>query len=345
MKAGKKMKGTLFSSCLFVRPVVNFFFVSILFLTGTAGLFAAEGEVSFSIRYFDQKIYYLEQEPIMIQITISNNSPEVYRFKLADERAFSVDFDVRSMNNRLVEPAEELLRRRNSSGSIFFRELSVESGESFSFIEDLRRYVNLSAPGSYIVRAQVFPELYRNASLSAGSAERGAPALQSNRLSLRLRPPALPGPDGNPMVMDPETNAALRRERIPPDEVISYILSARQKSQWDKFFLYLDLESMLNRDPVSRRRWLASGEEDRQKMTDNYRQQLSGAMIDGDISSIPTEFTIERTLYSGLEGTVTVLEKFREGNYTALKRYVYTLRRQNDIWMVADYTVTNLGTE
>jgi hypothetical protein len=323
--------------CLFIS--------GILFLTGAAGLFASEGEVSFSIRYFDQKIYYMEQEPILIQITISNNSPETYRFKLADERAFSIDFDVRSMNNRLVEPAEELLRRRNSSGNIFFRELTVESGESFSFIEDLRRYVHIRDPGSYIVKARVYPELYRNATLSAGSPERGEGALQSNRLSLRLRPPSLPGPDGKPMVMDPETNAALRRERIPPDEVIGYILSARQKSQWDKFFLYLDLESMLVRDPVSRRRWLASGEEERQKMVEHYRQQLSGAVIDGDISSIPTEFTVERTLYSGLEGTVTVLEKFREGNYTALKRYVYTLRRQNDIWMVVDYTVTNLGTE
>jgi hypothetical protein len=50
-------------------------------------------------------------------------------------------------------------------------------------------------------------------------------------------------------------------------------------------------------------------------------------------------------VYNNLEGTVTVLEKFRVGNYTERKRYTYYLRRKDDIWTVVDYSVVNLGTE
>jgi hypothetical protein len=80
-------------------------------------------------------------------------------------------------------------------------------------------------------------------------------------------------------------------------------------------------------------------------MLARYRQELQGAKIDGDISAIPYEFTIERTTYNADEGTVTVLEKFKTGDYTERKRYTYYLSRVDDIWTIVDYVVINLGTE
>jgi hypothetical protein len=308
------------------------------------------GNISFSIQYFDKRIYVVEADPVYVRITITNNSPGSYRFKLADERAFSLDFDVRTMSNRPLDPADVLVRKRTGNRQIFFREILVESGESFSFVEDLRNYVDLSRPGSFIVQARVYPELYRSEGArpgETGSPESAppAPVLRSNRLNLNLRAPSIPGPDGIPLAMDVETNAILVREKLAPDEVVEYAITARQKSQWEKFFLYLDLETMLSRDAVRQRQWLAEGEEGRRRMLERYRQELEGAAIDGDIASIPTEFAIERTVYNNLEGTVTVLEKFRTGNYTERKRYTYYLRRKDDIWTIVDYSVVNLGTE
>jgi hypothetical protein len=205
------------------------------------------------------------------------------------------------------------------------------------------------------VQARVYPELYR--SEGVGFTETGSPGnekpvftpnptvLRSNRLNLNLRAASIPGPDGIPLAMDVETNAILVREKLAPDEVVVYLLSARQKSQWEKFFLYLDLEAMLSRDAVRRRQWLAEGEEGRRRMLERYRQELENTVTDGDIATIPSEFTIERTEYNNLEGTVTALEEFRIGNYTERKRYTYYLRRKDDIWTVVDYSVVNLGTK
>jgi hypothetical protein len=127
--------------------------------------------------------------------------------------------------------------------------------------------------------------------------------------------------------------------------VINYLLTARQKEQWEKFFLYLDLESMLTRNAQRRRQWLNESEEGRQQMIERYRRELQSATVDGDIATIPMNFAIERTQYGAEEGTVTVLEYFRVGTYTERKRYTYYLRRRDDVWSIEDYTVVNLGTE
>lgn len=323
------------------------FFIAVLFL---GVLSAASAEIALSIRYFDKRIYYIQGtadlsgsiDPIYVQVTITNNSPAPFHFKLADERAFSIDFSVRTMTNRLLEPAQFLVRKRNQYQQVYFREITVESGESFSFVEDLRNYADLQQSGSFIVQAKMYPNLYRMV-VEGNVAIR---PLESNRLSLTLRPPSIIGPDGIPLEMDVETNAVLVREKLPPDEVVKYLLSARQKSQWEKFFLYLDLETMLARDGVRQRQWLAESEEGRQRLVAQYRRDLQNQVVDGDIVTIPMEFQIEQTNYNELEGMVVALEKFKVGpSITEKKRYTYYVRRKYDIWTIVDYSVINLGTE
>ena len=317
----------------------------LFFLTGNSVLFANPG-IGFNIRFFDRRIYYLEHDPILIQVTITNNTPAPFRFRLADERAFSVDFDVRTAANRPVEPADILVRRRSQSQQVFFREVTIETGESFSFIEDLRDYAALTQPGTYVVRARLFPELYQTASISPGRtlAASGQP-LESNRLSLNLRSRPFIGPDGIPLELDVETNAILVRERLPPDEVVEFLLTARQRGHWERFFLYLDLEAMISRDPVRRRQWNAESEEGRQRMLARYRQDLQNQTVDGDIVLVPMSWTVERTVFTATEATVTVLQRFRVGNFTEIRRYTWFLERRDDIWLIVDYSVVNLGTE
>jgi hypothetical protein len=323
-------------------------FPALFLFFGLSGvLWGAEtANIALNIRYFDKRIYYLENDPIMVQVTVTNSGPAVFRFKLADERAFSVDFEVRTTTNRRIEAADVLTRRRSQSQQVYFREISVESGESFSFVEDLRNYAFLGRSGSYVVQARIYPELYYPVSEASGAAAAGTVSpLESNRLNLTIRPPLIPGPNGVPLALDVETNAVLVREKLPPDEVVNYLITARQKGQWEKFFLYLDLEAMLSRDSYRHRQWLAESEEGRQRMINRYRNELQGAVVDGDIATIPQEFTIERTVYGAEEGTVTVLEYFRIGMYTERKRYTYYLRRRDDSWTIVDYSVVNLGTE
>jgi len=344
---------TLFRVVLFCVMVSG---AGIAYAVAVPGNEAGDG-IDFSIRFFDRRIFHAANDPIYIQVTLTNNSPFTYRFKLADDRVFSVDFEVRTVTNRLLEPAEELVRRRTLSRQVFFREIAVEPGESFSFVENLRDFVRIGDSGSFVVRAFVYPDLFRpdfarQATATVGSDRRFTPmdrslrgVLASSRLNLNIMPPLVTGPDGLPTAMEVATGAILVRERLPPDEVVEYMIRARQRGQWERFFLYLDLNEMIARDPVRRRTWVRESEEGRQRMVEQFRQELQSPTTAEAISLIPTDFLIERTQHTGNEGTVTVRKWFRGIHFTEVKRYTYHLQRRDNIWTIVDFSVVNLGAE
>ena len=337
------------------------FALILLILMGIAPFVAANSDITFNIRYFDRRVYHLDESPILVQITLTNNGPTPFRFKLANERAFSINFDVRTAANRPVPPSIELVRLRSQSRQVFFREISLAAGESFSFVEDLRDYVTFTESGSFVVQARLYPELM-SAIAQTGVAWQPGPAtvagpgispgaviagggnaLLSNRLSLSIRPRLIIGPDGIPVELDVETRAVLVRERLPPDEVVSFVITARQRGQWERFFLYLDLEAMLTRDGYRRRQWLAESEEGRQRMVARYREDLQNAVVDEAFSLIPLYYVIERTVFTAREGTVTTTQYFREGNFIQRKRYEWYLERRDGIWTVVGFSVFLLG--
>ena len=323
---------------------ITMFFLILITFSQINALETVSGEVEFDIRLYDRRIYYTtdaagNNDPIYIQITITNNSPLPYRFKLADDRSFSIDVDIRSMSNRQLPQTDLLIRKRTQTSQVFFREITIESRESFSFIEDLRDYIRFDNPGSFRVRAVVFPELIRATGYASIN------PLESNYLNLNLRPAVITGRDGIPIAMDTATGAALVKQQLPPDEVIIYMITARQESQWERFFLYLDPEAMLLRDGHQSRKFTTLNETERQKMVAEYRENLKKATVDGDISIIPTSFEILRTVHNNYEATVTVRQKFRNPSYTEIRLYNYILERIDNYCIVVDYSAQGMGTE
>lgn len=293
-----------------------------------------------SIRFFDRMVYYpgnSPSEPIQVQITITNDETETLRFKLADQHFFSLDFSAVNTRNKMLEHTEDWSRKRNTNQQIFFREISLEPGEAYSFTENVKNYLSIDIPGMYILDCAFYPELKR----LSGDSE---PSVKSNRLTLEIKPS--PGAAAVKLLpVSPKTGEVLQAQPIPPDQVITYMLTARQKSLWEQFFLYMDLDSMLSRDPSRSRRFRAESEAGRAQLRENYKSELSQTKIDTEISTIPVDFKIERTSYTEMEGTVTVLEWFNYKDFSEKKRFTYLLSARDGIWRVYDYTVDNLGTE
>jgi hypothetical protein len=288
------------------------------------------------IRFFDKRVYFFDDSPIFVEVKITNNTAQPWRFSMAQDREFSVDFEMRQLSSRIVPPAESILRRRSSDMRVFFRDITLTPGETFAFTEDLKSYCQIETPGSYIVQAKFYPNLINTAA--------GHPLL-SNRLNLNVRKRPATGPQGIPELLDVDTGAALVRVKLPPDEVVSYTLDARQHAQWEKFFLYLDTEQLMMRDGARNRQWRAESEEGRQRMLARYREDLKAARIDENISAVPTEFKIEQTTYNANQGTVVVTERFKVGGYTEIKRYTYYLTLAEGVWTINDYNVLNIGIE
>lgn len=294
-------------------------------------------DMSVSIKYYDRTMYYPgnpDTNPVFVHISIKNNSARTMRFKLADDRMFSVDFNGYTIKNLQIPQTENVIRKRTTNQTVYFREISLETGEEYSFVENLKDYIEISEPSVYYVELKFYPELYKSKYLS----------VTSNRLSLEIRP----SPSAASSAVLPVKNKSaelLKPEEISPDKVVEQTIIARQKSLWDQYFLYLDIEAMLQRNAPAKRKYISSSAEERARMLKNYRADLMQSRIDNDIVAVPDKFEIERTVYSKTEGTVTVTEWFRYHNYHEKKSYVYKVRQREGIWQIYDYTVTNLGTE
>lgn len=275
-----------------------------------------------------------ESNPVLVHISIKNNSTETKRFKLADDRMFSIDFDVITIKNQTLPQSENLIKKRTTNRTVYFREIALDNGEEYSFTENLKDYIDITDPAVYYADLKFYPELYKSKYIS----------LDSNRLTLEVRPSPSAAASSILPVTD-NTAELLKPEDISPDKVVERTIIARQKSLWDQYFLYMDIEAMLQRNAVAKRKYNAVSADERARLLKNYKADLMQSRIDNDIVAVPESFEIEKTLYSRTEGTVTVTEWFKYPNFREKKSYVYKVRQREGIWQIYDYVVTNLGTE
>lgn len=275
-----------------------------------------------------------ESNPVLVHISIKNNSTETKRFKLADDRMFSIDFDVITIKNQTLPQSENLIKKRTTNRTVYFREIALDNGEEYSFTENLKDYIDITDPAVYYADLKFYPELYKSKYIS----------LDSNRLTLEVRPSPSAAASSILPVTD-NTAELLKPEDISPDKVVERTIIARQKSLWDQYFLYMDIEAMLQRNAVAKRKYNAVSADERARLLKNYKADLMQSRIDNDIVAVPETFEIEKTLYSRTEGTVTVTEWFKYPNFREKKSYVYKVRQREGIWQIYDYVVTNLGTE
>lgn len=319
----------------------SLFIITILF-TFAQILFANEkvqdySKTSVSIKYYNKAIYYAgndENSPIMVHITIKNNGTDTLRFKLADDRMFSLDFNAYTVKNERLSQTETLIERRTTNQTVYFREIALEQGEEYSFVENVKDFLKIDESSVYYLELCFYPELYKSKYLS----------LKSNRLTLEVRPSPSSAASSYIPVKS-ETVEVLRPMELSPDKVVEQTIIARQKSLWDQYFLYMDIESLIKRNPSLQKKYISGSAEERDRILLNFKTDLMQSRLENDIVAVPEKFQIERTTYSPTEGSVSVIEWFKYPNFSEKKRYTYKIRQREGIWQIYDYTVVNLGTE
>lgn len=294
-------------------------------------------DASVSIKYSDRSIYYPgmnDTNPINVHITIRNNGTETLRFKLADDRAFSLDFNAYTVKNSRLDQTDSVIEKRTTNRTVYFREIALEGGEEYSFIENVKDYIKVNDPSVYYLELTFYPELYKSKYIK----------LNSNRLTLEIRPSPSAASSTYVPVKD-VSNEILKPESIGPDKVVEQTIIARQKSLWDQYFLYMDVESLLKRNSSLSKKYVTVSAEERNRMIESFKADLMQSRIENDIIAVPERFEIEKTTYTPTEGSVVVIEWFKYPNFSEKKRYTYKVRQREGIWTIYDYTVVNLGTE
>lgn len=296
---------------------------------------ADKNDITLNISFYQKRIYYLNQSDIFVKISLTNNTPQTYRFKAAANKFFNLDFEVKTLSNLVLDHSETFITERNAPEKhVFFREVSLEPGEEYGFVVELNEFAAFENAGIYTVQALFYPDLLKH---------EGSINIRSNKLTLSLRPPVIL--KEMQAVIDAETGEALRPQPLPPDEVVAYMLHARQRSQWEKFFLYIDLESLLLQNPSRAARYKKLDQVGREEMLINFKEEMMQEKIEEDMLVIPQRFEILETRYTREEGWVEVLEYFDYRDFTQKKHYTYELKKDDKYWYIIGYTLISIGTE
>lgn len=296
--------------------------------------FRIEG-LSVSIRLYNEQVYFPDST-VELFVTVENESPESAQFRIADNRVFNLEFDVSDNTNRRLESSRKFITGR-STNQVYYRTVTLEPGERFSFTENLTDYVEIADPAVYNVQAVFYPELYR------GNHRR---TIRSNPITLSIRPGRTPETRIETR-FTAVAERALQREQKSPDEVVEYLLEARRQGNWDRFFLYLNLEKLFRQAPERDRRFRRLGEEEQLQELREFRTQLIEQPPTGDaeLVVVPDHYQILQTRYSPIEGEVTALLSFDYDRYRERKRYTFDLERRNGFWEIIGYQVVNLPNE
>ncbi len=304
-----------------------------LIFISLAVVFPSQNGLKLTVNYFDKRIYYPEST-IKIKVTVSNGSAESYSFNLAEIHSFNFLIKVKNLKNISLDYSEKYILQHNLNRPVFYRQVTLMPGEEYSFISYIDDYTSIDKPGIYIIQAEFFPDFGKTDS---------KPVLISNVLTLSVRPST-----NSPILqekIDQETGEILRKVSLPPDEVVTYLLTARQRSEWNKFFLYLDLESLMLNEPRLEARYRNSDESERISLLQEYKNNLQNQIVDNDILLVPSSFQVMYTSYTPSRGKVLVREAFKNRTYTEFKEYTYFLHKLNGFWTIYNYEIRNIGTE
>lgn len=318
-----------------VIPVNKRLFAKLVLICALPAALLAQtpSAIDFSISFYDQQVYF-PGDPVQIRISVVNNSAGPYSFRLADNRIFNLEFELVDLSNVAQPASEQFTTLRMSNQRIYFRDISLNPGEEFSFIEDLSNFRTISE-GIYVVRANFFPELVGPAN---------GPKLTSNRLTLAVRP-GFRVAERRIIAAEEAVTSHLRATPIPPDEVISQLIQSRMHGQKEAFFLHLDITSLYRMDPRNDNIFRRLSEREQFTVLNDFRESLWNPSIQDNISRIPLRYEILRTSYDASTATVDTIQKYQMDSYIEVKRYTYKLNKRDGIWFLTSYTVTNLGTE
>ncbi len=283
------------------------------------------------IEHANPKIFYQNDE-IYINIKLFNTSDKDTFCLIAEDKKFSFDFHIVTMQNRQIEHSSEYINSYHRVQAIFKSHIRIAPGEGYIFKARLNDYYDLNISGQYFINCFYFPELRLSNSMEN--------ALGSNQLSLNIRPSKIQDKSIEENEAIEKEKKDLKLEKKSPDEIIDYVLKARQKKEWEKFFLYIDLENLILTNNEFKQRFLRTDIEKKKEIISEYKEYLKQDKIDG-ISFIPTDFEILRTEYSKGRAKVEVLEYFIYQKYEEKKYYTYYLYLKDNIWFVTSYEVLN----
>jgi hypothetical protein len=287
-----------------------------------------------NIELYNPKIYKQNDE-IILEVKLINKSDKNISCFVTDDKKYCFDFKLISMLNQELEHSKDYTTSFHRVQTVFKSKIDLASNEGYSYKVRLNDYFDLNRSGQFYVKGVYYPDLVNAEAVTANS-------VVSNQIAINIQPSDIQ----DSLINETKSVAEekyLSADKRPPDEVVKYMLDARMKKEWEKYFLYLDLGRLILHNNKFNKNYLNSDAEKQKEKLAQYKNYLSHDTID-DISFLPNRYEILSTQYDAQgKGKVDVLIEFKYLDYIESKYYTFFLYRNGNIWYVENYEVVNIG--
>lgn len=321
------------------KPLPKFFFVIILLLSINIGLseetqkYSEDNNIEVLIKFYNKNLYQIGK-PIIVEIEVTNLGQYPYTFFNADEKIFTYDFDVRTIENRPVEHSKIYAIRRYQSKAIFYNEITLKQNESYSARINISDWFYFEKPGTYLIRGIFYPKLITDVT--------DTNIRSSNEILLELYPRFTEEVE---KIVKEEKYKKLKAKPLPPYEVVRYLLNSLINKEFDRYFLYINFDRFIMQFENARKKYINAPDEKKPEVIEELKDYIRGKNELESIpytQTIPNDYEIEKTIIEKSDAEVQVIETFIIGRLVEKKRYTYYLHKYGDLWLLEGYRVVNL---
>ena len=321
------MKRLLFFTC--------YTFIFILCLSSQEVSYELSPDLIMKIELGNPKIYK-EGDNIYLNVMLLNKSNNVQSTYIAEDKRHSFDFSIVTMKNQEIEYKKEYVTYFYRVQNIYMSKISLMEKEGYLYKILLNDYYDLNMTGQFYVTGYYYPNLKVNNNRDN--------AISSNQLVINIRDRNFDDRYFvNTVEIDDSNGSPVETlKKIPPDDVIDYMLTARMQRNWDRYFLYMNMDELIKTNNIFGRDFGKKNLEQQRELIKNYKEYLKKDNIN-DINFLPHKFDIVKTTYSQSEAKVEVKVQFKTLDYIEERYYTFSLHKKGEHWFVYSYEVMEMG--
>jgi hypothetical protein len=276
---------------------------------------------------------FKQNDEVFIDVKLINKSENSISTYISDDKKFCFDFKILTMQNKEIEHSKEYTTSFYRVQTIFKSKIDLDQDQGYTYKVRLNDYYDLDKTGQFYIKGFYYPTLK--------SSDTNNIQITSNQLTINIKPKDFE----DQFITEKksiEEEKKLNAEKRSPDEVVEYMLKARMSKEWEKYFLYIDLEKLILTNNNFKDKFLKSDTEKQKEIIAQYKKYLQKDTIE-DISYLPHAYEIVKTeYYPQGKGKVEVIIQHKYLDYIEKKYYTFFLYKRDKVWYVYSYEVMNM---
>ena len=296
-------------------------FLIIFFALGS--LYGADG-VKVELQFFTQT--YRLNDPIPVLVNVVNTSKEKFHFDVSSLIYETFFFEVKTPKNEdiVINDLFQIEMKNNYSSSEDYRDITLNSGESFSKTIDINQWYQIKDSGYYFIKGVFYP-----------NPDDKSKKLESVYYKILVKPPLMIESE----LLKEEQAKTLKLQQVkmlPPYEVVADMIDAKMKKDWNRFLVHIDAERLIQSFDNF---WIeyknAKTGQYALEVIERFKQYLTVYWQD-----VVESYTINKSTIEGDKAQIECDVTYVLRNVTYVARYTFILyKNHNSEWLVENYIV------